>query len=305
MTWKEYENKVLEYFTMKFPECKIDRNIKLKGRKSETPREIDILLTATVFGCSMQVAIECKNWSTRLDVADIGTFIDKLSDVGISKGIMISKEGYSEGAYKRVRTEMNVQLQVLDFENTPEIYGFWGNPYRGNLGAIISAPNGWVVNSNVPNEMLTHHLCYLHPMEFKIGDAIKKKHFMYFQIFPIIENIDLKQTLKQQDENVEIKYPNSKITYWNETFKQGAILFRQIDYNNEGYTEFTGGVEADDFFAYCVCIVPKDHNPDDLARLKYVMQELHLIKINGVDPTNSHEAWNIVFNMTKNDNNCH
>lgn len=299
MTWKEYENKVLDYFTTKFPDCKIDRNIKLNGRKSETPREIDILLTATVFGCSMQVAIECKNWATKLDVADIGTFIDKLNDVGISKGIIISKEGYSEGAYKRARTEINVQLQVLDFENIPEIYGFWGTPYRGHLGAIISAPNGWIVNNDVPKEMRFHHLCYLHPMEFKFEEATKKKHFMYFQLFPIVENEDLKETLRHQDENIQVKYPNSKITYWKESLKQGTALYRQIDYNGEDYVEFTGGVEADDFFAYCVCIVPKEHNPDDLARLKFVIQELRLIKINGVDPTNSHEAWDKVFNMTK------
>src|ERR1039458_3799620 len=109
MNWKEYENKVLEYFTKRFPNSKIDRNIKLKGRKSNTPREIDILLTDTSFGVSMQLVIECKDWTSKLDVADIGTFIDKLNDVGISKGIIISKLGYSVGAHNRARAEVNVQ----------------------------------------------------------------------------------------------------------------------------------------------------------------------------------------------------
>jgi len=88
MNWKEYDNKVLEYFTAKFPDCKIDHIIKLLRRLTSKPREIDILLSSTVFGNSMQLVIECKNRNTKLDVADIGTFIDKLDDIGISKEIM-------------------------------------------------------------------------------------------------------------------------------------------------------------------------------------------------------------------------
>ena len=58
----------------------------------------------------MQLVIECKNWNSKLDVADIGTFIDKLKDIGIYKGIIISKFGYTEGAYRRARSEVYVQL---------------------------------------------------------------------------------------------------------------------------------------------------------------------------------------------------
>jgi hypothetical protein len=303
MTWKEYENKVLDYFTARFPGCRIDRNIELPGRLSKTPREIDILLTTTVFGCSMQLVIECKNWNSKLDVADIGTFIDKLNDVGISKGIIISKLGYSEGAYNRARTEVNVQLQVLNFENIPNFYGFWANAYRGHLGAIISAPNGWVVNSDLTPDLLPDMLGFLHPMEFTPRIASAKKHFMYFQIYPIVDNKDLKTTLKEQDEIVKSKFPKSKFKYWDERIENGNVTYRQIDYVEENYVEFTGAVECDDFFFYCVCMVPIDHNPDDLARLRYVMNELRLIKIQGVDPTNSHDVWQRFFSKIKKDEN--
>lgn len=296
MTWKEYENKVLEYFTAKHPNHKIGRNIKLKGRLSKTPREIDILLSTVVFGCSLEIAIECKNWNTKLDVADIGAFIDKLHDVGISKGIIISKKGYSEAAYNRARTEVNVQLQVLDFENIPKIHGFWGYTYRGNLGALLSAPNGWIINNDVPENMRIDMLCFFHPMEYTFEVAAKKKHLMWFQIFPIIEDLNLTKTLKNQDERVKINYPNSKIKYWKEGLNGGTVLYRQIDYIKENYTEFTAGVESEDFFAYCICIMPSDYNSDDIARIKYVIQEMHLLKLNGVDPTNSHKDWKEFFN---------
>jgi len=300
MNWKEYENKVLDYFTTRFPDSKVDKNIKLPGSRSKTPREIDILLTTTVFGCAMQLVIECKNWNSKLDVADIGTFIDKLNDVGISKGIMISKLGYSEGAYQRARSEINVQLQVLNFENIPEFYGFWANAYRGNLGAIISAPNGWVVNNQISPGKQIDMLGFMHPMEFSPQKAILKRHFMYFQIFPIIEEKNLRETLKDQDKIVSQNDSKSEISYWEERIGKGKVTYRKIVYKQDDYVEFTGAVEADDFFFYCVCAAPPDNNPDDVARLKYVMNELHLIKIDGVDPTNSHEAWKKLMNKNKN-----
>ena len=87
-----------------------------------------------------------------------------------------------------------MQLQVLNFENMPNFYGFWANAYRGHLGAIISAPNGWVVNSDLSPDLLPDMLGFLHPMEFTPRVASSKKHFMYFQIYPIIDNKDLKTT---------------------------------------------------------------------------------------------------------------
>jgi Restriction endonuclease len=304
MNWKEYENKVLEYFQARFPDARIYKNVEMNGRLSKIQREIDILIESQLFGHSILIAIECKNWNSKLDVADVGTFIDKLKDVGISKGVMISKLGYSAGAHQRARSELEVQLQVLDFENMPDFYGFWGNPYRGNFGAVISAPNGWVVNSRIPADLRSSMLCFIHPFEFSVEKAMKNKQFMYFQIFPIVGEDDLHKTLYDQDEIVLKKDKKAKITYWEEQIgkeREGTIQYRQINYHKDKYTEFTGGVETDEFFAYCVYSVVNDFVPDDLARLKYVMSELFLIKIAGIDPTDSHKDWQRLFGLQKED----
>ena len=100
---------------------------------------------------------------------------------------MVSKLGYSKGAHQRAKSEFEVQLQVLDFENIPDFYGFWGNPYRGHLGALISAPNGWVVNAKIPHELYEQMLCFIHPFEYTFEKAMKNKQFMYFQIVMEIE----------------------------------------------------------------------------------------------------------------------
>ena len=46
MNWKEYENTVYEYFSSRFPDDRIRKNVKLTVRGSESlrEREIDILI---------------------------------------------------------------------------------------------------------------------------------------------------------------------------------------------------------------------------------------------------------------------
>ena len=295
MNWKEYENKVEEYFRTRFPKAIIKRNAKMPGRLSGSNRDIDILIESQIFGHSLQIGIECKNWNSKLDVADVGTFIDKLKDVGISKGVIISKLGYSEHAHQRARGEIGVQLQVLDFENLPSFYGFWAYMYRGYLGAIVSAPNGWVVNSDVPPEWLHDMLCLMHPMEYTAKEAGQKKQLMYFQLFPNLDDNNLKNSFLSQDNRVIENDPKAVIEYWEEVIERGKVRYRKIRYIKDGYTELTAGVETDSFFAYCVYSVPNDYLPDDLARLRYVMEKLRLLKLDGVDPTDSHKSWEKVM----------
>ncbi|MBW4621942.1 MAG: restriction endonuclease [Cyanosarcina radialis HA8281-LM2] len=291
MSWKEYEERVYKYFQYKYPDAILKKNTKLRGRLSDALREIDLLIEVEILGHSLQIAIECKDWNSKLDVADIDSFVGKLKDVGISKGVIISRLGYTEAAYRRARKEIELQLQVLDFDNLPSHYGFWGVPYRGDVGAVILAPNGWVINNEMPDSFWLHQLCWLHPYEFLPEEAGRKKHLCYFNVLPIVGNENLQSLFNSQDLRVKEKDPRSKIDYQEEPSPNGTVIYRRIDYIKDGYVEFTGGIEADDFFAYCVCAVPQDWIPDDLARLRYIMNNLRLIKLMGVDPSDSHKHW--------------
>ncbi|HVU94515.1 MAG TPA: restriction endonuclease [Puia sp.] len=261
IAWKDFEKRVLEYFSHRFPDCKIDRNVKIVGRLSKRKREIDILLSTTTFGSSVQLAIECKRWNSKIDVADVGGFLDKLKDVGISMGIMVSKLGYTSGAYNRAKSENNIQLQVLDFEHLPKFQNFWANPYRGKVGAIIYAPNGWLINTVLPSEMRNMALCTLNPFELTPEQAYNQRRFMYFNIDSVSEDLNLDKLLARQDSAVIEKSPKSRISYWDEETKsKNKLKFRQIDYLDRNYSEFTAAVELETFFAYCVELVPPDYN---------------------------------------------
>lgn len=81
------------------PHVKIERNVYLTPRR----REIDILLSTSVAGYPVRIAIECKNEINRIGVSKIDAFVGKLKDVGIplTHGIYVSASGYTKGGIAR------------------------------------------------------------------------------------------------------------------------------------------------------------------------------------------------------------
>lgn len=81
------------------PHVKVERNVYLTQAK----REIDVLLSTSVEGYPVRIAIECKNEVERIGVAKIDAFVGKLEDVGIpfTCGIYVSASGYTKGAIAR------------------------------------------------------------------------------------------------------------------------------------------------------------------------------------------------------------
>ncbi len=308
MTWKEYEEEVYQYFARRFPNARIRKNVKLNGVHSEVDREIDILIEEQILGHIIQIAIECKNWKNKLDVEDVGKYIDKLNDVRISKGVMISRKGFSETCYTRAKKEIGLQLQVIDFENMSDFHHFYGVPYRGPLGAVISAPNGWVVDTEVPKDALKNLLCFIHPFEFSSEESGKRNQLMYCQILPRIptfvwideenpkntrieEGISLESIIFNQNEAVRKNDPNCVIDEWEETKGDKIIKYREIKYSVIDQSELTAGLEIGNIVSYFVCQLPKDYRPDDLARLKHVVETAIFVEMPNVDPENSHMAW--------------
>jgi hypothetical protein len=88
------------------PNVEVQRRVFLEpvgGGSSK--REIDVLLTSSVAGYPVRVAIECKNEAGKIGSPKIDQFVGKLDDVGIpsSLGIYVSVNGYTKGAIERAR----------------------------------------------------------------------------------------------------------------------------------------------------------------------------------------------------------
>lgn len=86
------------------PDCKVERRVRVPVPTDPSQsREIDVLLTGTGLGYSLTRAIECKNWSAKVDVETIEAFLSKLRDVEIPAplSIFVSASGYTRGAIRR------------------------------------------------------------------------------------------------------------------------------------------------------------------------------------------------------------
>lgn len=96
---------------------KVEKNVKLPARHGvkKRKREVDVLLTSTVAEYTVRIAIACRNEATKVEVEDIGAFIDLLNDVGIppQQGIFVSVKGFRKGALARAK-DIGIRTFVLE-----------------------------------------------------------------------------------------------------------------------------------------------------------------------------------------------
>ena len=77
----------------------VQYNIKLLG-KSGCNHQIDVYCEFEMMGIKHYVAIECKNYSSKVSVGNVRDFFGVLYDVGNIKGIFVTKIGYRSGTEK-------------------------------------------------------------------------------------------------------------------------------------------------------------------------------------------------------------
>src|SRR5260221_3151598 len=110
--WRLYE-KAVARIEESYDNCKVKRNHKIKGRRSDTERQIDVWLEAEIGDKHpITVAIECRRYDRPVSIKDMDAFVGFLEDVGANKGVMISHSGYTEGASKRA-DGAGIELKTL------------------------------------------------------------------------------------------------------------------------------------------------------------------------------------------------
>ncbi|MCW3111179.1 MAG: hypothetical protein JWQ09_5685 [Segetibacter sp.] len=297
MNWKEYEEFVFNYFQSKYREANIKHNASKKGYLSLTSRQIDILITQYICGYEIEIAIECKNWNKPLDVEDVEKFISKLNDIKVTKGAMVCRNGYTKAAKRLATSAGNLQLHVLSIEELEAFTGFWGNPYSGHVGAIVFPPNGWILDSSIPAETIGSTLCVLRPMEISMENAFKNRECILFYIpFKSQEETPYEQLENKLVEIIEeqrkgtIEFDSSvKFTFWDDVLRIGNVKFRLTEYSS--YNEVAGFICT----PYCIMalygICRKELTELFKEHVKFVLSELLIVILQGVDPDNSHDAW--------------
>lgn len=112
------------------PGVRVEKRRKLPVLRSKTKRkrEIDVLITSSVAGYKVQIALGCKNEATALKTSTVDNFVGILNDVGIpiQQGILVSANGYTR-----------------DAQDAADAHGFETTPSRPSLQACanISRPS--------------------------------------------------------------------------------------------------------------------------------------------------------------------
>jgi hypothetical protein len=140
--WEEYEDLVCDAIRHENPEINVERNIHVRGHLSEHLRQIDIALRGKFAGHNIFAIVDCKKYSRKLDVNDVGEFATTLNDVNADFGILVTQKGFSDAAIKmakknRIKLEIKTLEDLYEYRIVPEDYCEECDPGDDNRPGII------------------------------------------------------------------------------------------------------------------------------------------------------------------------
>lgn len=118
--WRDYELEIHDLLAGKAePGAVIDFDVKRPGHLSGTDRQIDVWLGGTLAGGvvpnRVTLAVDCKCWSSTVNVPDVERFIGTLEDVQADIGLLVTTTGFSRAAQRRAGRARGLQLEVVTF----------------------------------------------------------------------------------------------------------------------------------------------------------------------------------------------
>ena len=177
MNWREYEIYITRHFQRLFPETSIQHNVRREGLMSKVKRQIDILIEGKVAGFDLSIIVDCKYFNKKIDVKEVESFLSFLQDLKASKGILITNNGYTEAAYNRATYDtQDIELRIINFEDLDQFQGFLAIPYSKSECAVVSAPDGWVVDASGEG----HYVASFYPAGLSQEEAFHTEGFIYF-----------------------------------------------------------------------------------------------------------------------------
>jgi hypothetical protein len=270
MDWQKYEIEIFDHFQKQYSDAVVTLDAKRMGLFSKVNRQIDILVEQYVAGNKIVIVVDGKYFNKKVDVKAVESFIGMLEDIGAHKGLLISKEGFSEAAYNRAHFgPSEIELDILNFKDFHLFQSVGAIPYAGNNGAILPAPFGWVIDGKTTENWLAT----LYQQGSTIEEAINNKEFMYIQFWDKkVEKSTLEDLLKFQENTFKQSDPNSQIEYL-PTIKRkdSAVTLRKAIVNSYPSAEYTGFVEFQDFIFFCVMFTPENRSKQNIRKLENIL----------------------------------
>lgn len=279
MNWKDYEIEIANYFKSQFPNAEITHNTTLLGRYSKVQRQIDILIEDYVAGNRMRIIVDGKYFSNNIDVKDVEMYIGMLNDCEANKGLLITQEGYSQAAINRAHFDpIDIELDILNFKGLYDFQGFEGIIHRGEDGVVFPAPFGWIIDATARQGVLAT----LYQRGLTLDEAGLQKEWMYANIWTKGDDIlSLENFLEHQKQDTLKHDPKAEISYL-PTIKRSDCPTKLRVIETAGYPtkEYTGFVEFQDCFFFCVMFTPEELRKKNIRKLESILAKAQAVKIN-------------------------
>ena len=133
-----YETNVGNLLAAKNPNARIFYNQQIRGIYSKTLRQVDLIISSE----KEKVAVECKFYSSKIDLKTVDSFIGFLQDIGFDRGLLITNVGASKSCAARI-AHAKIEIQIIN-ENELKNYLVGGILFwNDDLAALIRHPYGW------------------------------------------------------------------------------------------------------------------------------------------------------------------
>lgn len=256
MNWRNYEHYIYYTFRDKFPESNIVFDKKIKGIISGRSRQIDLFIEGKIAGENMTIIVDCKYFGKKIDIKIVESFLGFVKDVKGNRGILITNKGFTQSAYNRAYNDQNadIKLEIIDFKQLYPFQGPGATIHRGYGGAIIQAPDGWVIDGkNIDNSILASIL----PYGLSIDNAYKMKEVLFCNIMPKDNDLTIDGLIEDQEVG-RIEFDNLstlKVEQINlERYDKLNGIYREIYYPQANYYDKTIFIDFDKFIFYA-CLV--------------------------------------------------
>ncbi|WP_108126185.1 restriction endonuclease [Saccharospirillum mangrovi] len=274
MDWREYEIYITKHFQNLFPGTSIQHDVKREGYISKTQRQIDILIEGSIAGFELRIIVDCKYFNKKVDVKDVESFISFLLDLKASKGVLITNNGYSEAAYNRATYDtQDIELRIISFDDLDDFQGFMAIPYSLSECALVTAPDGWVVDASGrgPSPAV------FYPAGLSQQEAFEREGFISLSFsHKNKEWPDLATLLDKQKLAAEQHYQQLKMEYIDTIKREDCtVVMRVIEAplmgNSIDYTIFLDFKES---VIFMTLITYKDKEDRYVKKLEWIAQKL-------------------------------
>lgn len=114
--WELYERLIARQFMFNLPpDLCVTTNAKVLGRKSGTPRQVDVLIESRhETGSRRRVIIDAKRHGRKIDVKQVEEFEGLMKDIGATHGYLVSPSGQSDAAMRRAEKLITISIVPLE-----------------------------------------------------------------------------------------------------------------------------------------------------------------------------------------------